>query len=314
MGADKLQLLLLAGLLAFAGTFAFAGGQPWTHRNFQNDPEDFRFAIVPDRGGGDCRGAFTNALAKVNLMRPEFVMTVGDLITGLKKPDILRKQQAELTNMTAKVIAPFFYVVGNHDITRSRPCYTNNNEESRMVWKEFYGERTYYSFTYKKCLFICLNTMEGRDMRPKQVGITAEQYAWARKTLAENADVRWTFVFMHQPGEWKTDAWERFEKDDLKDRRYTVFAGDWHEYLHARRYGRDYYILSVAGGVSANNKEDSRTLLGPEYGEMDHITWVTMTKDGPVVANLKLDGIFAGDYLDQSNTKAPPRKWKVDRK
>ena len=304
--------LAIGLLVGFAGTFASAGGQPWTHLNFQDDPEDFRFAIVPDRAGGDHRGAFTNALAKVNLMRPEFVMTVGDLVTGIVGPNVLRKQQAELTNMTAKVIAPFFYVVGNHDITRSRPAYTNNNEESRMVWKEFYGENTYYSFTYKKCLFICLNTMEGRDLRKKQVGITDGQYAWARKTLAENADVRWTFLFMHQPGEWRTDAWEEFEKNDLKDRRYTVFAGDWHEYLHARRYGRDYYILSVAGGVSANNKADGRTLLGPEYGEMDHITWVTMQKDGPHVVNLKLDGIFAGDYLDQSNTKARPRKWKLD--
>ena len=43
---------------------------PWTHLNYQNAPDDFQFAIVPDRNGGDYRNAFTNALAKVNLMHP----------------------------------------------------------------------------------------------------------------------------------------------------------------------------------------------------------------------------------------------------
>ena len=43
---------------------------PWTHLNYQNAPDDFQFAIVPDRNGGDYRNAFTNALVKVNLMHP----------------------------------------------------------------------------------------------------------------------------------------------------------------------------------------------------------------------------------------------------
>ena len=47
---------------------------------------------------------------------------------------------------------------------------------------------------------------------------------------------------------------------------------------------------------------DWHAIKGKEYGEMDHLTWVTMTKDGPVVANLTLDGILPGDYLTQRNT------------
>src|SRR5262249_30759143 len=34
---------------------------------------------------------------------------------------------------------------------------------------------------------------------------------------------------------------------------------------------------------------------GVEYGEFDHITWVTMKKDGPVIANILLDGILRED-------------------
>ena len=141
--AACLSLLAASQDRGFSHDIPGDGPKPWTHLDFQDDADDFHFAIVPDRTGGERRGAFTNALAKLNLMRPAFVMTVGDLIAGLKPPDVIRPQQIELTNMTSKVIAPFFYVVGNHDIGRSRPEYPRNSEESYMVWKEFFGERTY---------------------------------------------------------------------------------------------------------------------------------------------------------------------------
>ena len=282
---------------------AMADRTPWTHLNYQDAPGDFRFAIVPDRTGGDYRGAFTNALAKVNLMHPEFTITVGDLIEGAKTEKELVRQQTELTNMTAKVKGPFFTVVGNHDIGRSRahpPGYERSNELMTSVWRRYYGEETYYSFVYKNVLFVCLNTMEGRNRRKLQVGITDAQYAWFKKTLDDHPDVRWTLIFMHQPVEWVTDAWLKFEKEELLKRRYTVFAGDWHTYMHVKRHGRDYYLLSVAGGCGSGKSREN--LRGVQYGEMDHITWVTMTDDGPEVANLLLDGILPGDYLTQATT------------
>ena len=292
----------ILGMIAAVATAA--DRTPWTHLNFQNDPEDFRFAIIPDRSGGDFRGAFTNALKCVNLMRPEFVMTVGDIVQGVTTPDILRKQQEELKSFTSKVYAPFFYVVGNHDITRSRPAYPRHHEDSSKVWREFYGDSTYYSFTYKRCLFMAIDTMSGRDSRPNQCALTPEQLDWIKKTLADNADVRWTFIFMHQPSVWDSSYWKSLETNELANRKYTVFAGDWHEYVYAKRHGREYYTLSVAGGCSAGNAKDRSKLMGLEYGEFDHITWVTMQKDGPTVVNLKLDGIIPGNYLTQATTKS----------
>ena len=316
----KLICMAAISMAALWAGPAKADRTPWTHLNYQNNPDDFQFAIVPDRTGGDYRGGFTNALAKVNMMHPEFVITVGDLVEGMTMPDInarrrvediKRAQQVELTNITAKVIPPFFTVVGNHDISRSRTAHPGSsraNETSTAMWKEFYGENTYYSFMYKNVLFVCLNTMDGRHgPDAQQCGISGEQYAWFRKTLDEHADARWTIVFMHQPSEWLTEAWFKLETEVLTKRNYTVFAGDWHAYMHAKRHGRDYYVLSVAGGGSCHNEygsEDRRAaLMGKEYGEMDHITWVTMTPHGPDVVNLMLDGMLPGDYLSQRTTR-----------
>ena len=51
-------------------------------QGFLNDPKDFQFAIVSDRTGGPRAGVFPRAVEKLNLLRPEFVITVGDLIQG----------------------------------------------------------------------------------------------------------------------------------------------------------------------------------------------------------------------------------------
>ena len=305
---------MLAALVSAVSLASVAAGEkhPWTHLNFQNDPDDFRFAIVPDRSGGDYRGAFTNALRCVNLMHPDFVMSVGDLIEGFAgDANGFRRQQDELTNMVSRVRAPFFYVIGNHDINRPTEWAPNGKKISEQVWKEYFGDQTYHSFVYKNCLFLVLNTQDGREDAPHyQVGMLPKQYEWVRKTLAKHKDVRWTFFFMHHPIEWKRDSWQRLEKEVLSQRKYTVFAGDWHCYFHVKRNGRNYYILSVAGGVCGwynNHKEPnaptSPKVAGPEYGEMDHITWVTMTADGPEVVNLCLDGILPGDYLNRATSK-----------
>ena len=74
--------------------------RPWTHENFLDSPDEFHFAIVSDRTGGHRPGIFPDAMKKLNMLRPEFVICVGDLIEGINKPhecnhDNMRKQWKE---------------------------------------------------------------------------------------------------------------------------------------------------------------------------------------------------------------------------
>ena len=292
-----------------------AAAVPWSHQNFLDDPEEFSFAVIPDRTGGDCRGAWTNAIAKANLLRPEFVIGVGDMIRGSwHSNESIRRQWEELKEMVAKSEAPFYCVVGNHDVHAPprTPTQTVDGvkvhpyEDSLRLWNEFNGP-DYYSFVRKGVLFVCLNSMDSSD----GVGFSEKQCAWLRRTLAEHQDVRWTFFFMHAPHVWNRPEWEKLEDEVLSKRKYTVFAGDWHTYLHVKRLGRDYYVLSVAGGAGnmhAYDYDKRSVLMGPEWGEMDHLTWVTVTKDGPRVANICIDGVLPGNYLNVLTTKntTPP--------
>ena len=47
-------------------------------------------------------------------------------------------------------------------------------------------------------------------------------------------------------------------------------------------------------------------LRGKEAGEFDHICWVTMKREGPVVANLLLDGVLPGNIKTARPTAPPP--------
>ena len=259
--------------------------RPWTSEAFNNDPAVFRFAIVSDRNGGYREGIFPEAIEKLNMLQPEFVINVGDLIAGYSEDaEKVIGEYAEVDAELAPLEMPFFRVPGNHDIT---------NETMVRLYHERYG-RSYYHFRYKDVLFLCLNSED-----PPQNNLSEAQLAYFSQALADNADARWTLVFLHKPlwldgfdgtGSAEGLNWLRFESM-LQDRPYTVFAGHTHMYTLYERLGRDYYIFSTTGGGS--------DLRGPEAGEFDHIIWVTMAQDGPRVANLLLDGILPGDVFTE---------------
>jgi hypothetical protein len=251
---------------------------PWTNLRLNNDPDEFRFAIVSDRTGGHRARVFSQAVEQLNLLQPEFVLSVGDLIEGYtEKPEVVAAEWREFQSYVCKLQMPFFYVPGNHDVT---------NAMQEKIWQEKFGRR-YYSFAYRNVLFLILNS----DDPPGKLGaIGAEQLDFAKKTLEQHPEARWTIVAIHRPlwsePDPEKNGWLAVEKA-LAGRSYTVFAGHIHHYQKYVRQGQNYYQLATTGGGSK--------LRGLNYGEFDHLTWVTMKKTGPVLANLMLDGIYPED-------------------
>lgn len=258
---------------------ALPGDRPWSQQPFFNDPQAFQFAIVADRTGGMRPGVFAEAVKKINLLQPEFVMSVGDLIDGYTQDSsVVARQWQEFEDIIAGLNAPFFYVPGNHDIS---------NAMMADAWKQRLG-RTYYYFLYKNVLFLCLNTED-----PPATHISDAQVAYFREVLAQHPDVQWTLVFMHKPL-WSYENQAGYEKIAalLQNRPHTVFSGHLHNYLKSKKPGAWHYHLGTTGGVSA--------LRGERYGEFDHIVWVTMTAGGPQVANLALSGILPDDVVSDA--------------
>ena len=143
-----------------------SGAKPWTDKPFLDDPQEFHFAVMADRTGGERKGYFEKAIAGLNLLRPSFVMSVGDLIQGGADERMLRRQWGELKGFIARLDMPFFYVVGNHDIQTGFSGMTPARQLSIDLWKENFGTNTYYNFMYEGCHFVCLNSMDDHDYYP----------------------------------------------------------------------------------------------------------------------------------------------------
>ena len=285
--------------------------KPWTSESFKNDPRDFQFAVIGDRtGGADRRGIFDRAMDQLNLLQREFVINVGDLIEGYSTDKAkLAAEWDQIDGMLSKLEMPFFRTVGNHDL---------GNEVMEEVWRERHGP-AYYHFVYQDVLFLVLNSEDPPRAAPEDIEEKIELYnrlqvedpeearamldefmekvagylgkpanfsdaqvAYVEDTLAKHPDVRWTFLFLHEPA-WKNPADSFLAIEQLlQDRSYTFLAGHLHYYDIQQRFGRDYLAMGPAG---ASFHKD-----GP--GNVDHILWVTMTDDGPRIAQITLDGIY----------------------
>jgi len=280
---------------------------PWTANGFDDENGKFTFAVFSDLTGGERAGVFDVAVEQMRLLRPELIMSVGDLIDG---GDVTRAQleaQWEAFDRRAgHARAPVFHVGGNHDLT---------SLEEWDVWEQRYGQR-YYWFIYKHVLFLALDTEDnppefqahlddirlhaiavqeaegweafhateyGQLEERKSGRIGAAQAAYFRKVIGEHPEVRWTFLFMHKP------AWERPDEENfssieaaLEGRQYTVFYGHVHSYLHTLRHGRDYIRLGTTGGSHAPDNPMA----------IDHVSMVTVSEEGVDIANLRMSGIF----------------------
>ena len=281
-------LLILEHLVVFAQDKDYffsdveTDKKPWKDLDFYNDPSNFQFAIVSDNTGGMRPGVFEEGVEKLNMMMPEFVLCVGDLIQGYTQDTIrIREEWKDFNKKVEKLKVPFFYLPGNHDIT---------NLVMQKEWEDLYGRRYYY-IIYKEVLFIMLDSNDDDDYN-----LSEQQTSFVVQTLADHSDVKWTFVLMHHPI-WKYNTGGRFEKieQELSKRKHTVIAGHEHHYQYIERNNTNYYVLGTTGGGSA--------LRGNRFGEFDHFAWVTMSNDGPVMANLRLDGILNHDISNNATAR-----------
>lgn len=281
--------------------------QARTHEVFDLSEDKFTFAVFSDLTGGERERVFEIAVAQLNLLRPELIMNVGDLIEGDSNDEAgLAAEWDSFDKRAQTASAPVVYTGGNHDLT---------GEMLRRVWEQRYGPR-YFHFVYKNVLFIVLDTedntpermaqmfaarraalevwkTEGPDAFPQTEywsmpertsgTIGKEQSDYIVDAIEQNLDVRWTFLFMHKP------AWTNLEDENfsaietaLTDRPYTVFNGHNHAYVYLERHGRDYVQLATTGGSQ---------FLG-DARSMDQIALVTVDDDGVHIANLLLSGIL----------------------
>jgi hypothetical protein len=281
--------------------------KPWTKTPAPSADGQFTFAVIGDLNSGYRPGVLEVAAQQLSLLKPKFILSIGDLIEGGGEDSTkLKKQYDEFDARVAKAGVPFFHVGGNHDLT---------SPKTRNFWEKHYGRR-YYHFIYENILFMVIDSEDYTEKRMTEIfharnraielldsgktalamkteyfampeRVTGEvsdaQSAYFEKIIEQNPNVRWTFLFMHKPV-WQREGVGNLERIEaaLTKRNYTLFNGHFHKYGYTERNGKDYIMMATTGG---GQDKASRNAF-------DHITLVTIAEDQPSILNVRLDGML----------------------
>lgn len=306
------------------------GYEPYTHLRFKSDSNEFHFAIVADNSGSARPGVLPAAIQMVNLLQPEFVACLGDLVEGYADASgrpadeqTYRDWWKEVDGWLAQLDMPFFFLPGNHDL---------NNPASLAVWRERHGgKREYYHFVYKNVLFLMINTedppkdsVELQRTDPERFALISRAYAEVKRAIAAGEPPERILALIAPIEEWCgeiniSDAQVDYFAEVLaanREPRWTfclMHSPAWrtaagHEQdpgnfarIEALLADRPYTVFAAHTHMYDHTERNGRDYITtactgamnvPRLGAIDHLVWVTMTNRGPKIVNLLLNGIL----------------------
>ncbi len=297
-----IPLLLLCSLLCTAAVAQQPGMQ--TSRSTEQtkilplpkSDDAFHFLVFGDRTGGPQSGLkiLAQAVQDTNLLDPDLVMTVGDLINGYSNTEDWTAMAKDYHDVMQGLKMPWYPVAGNHDIYWRGPGRPPGEHEAS--YEKNFGPLWYW-FEHKKCAFIVLFSDEGdgtqaaRDFTsPAQQRLSAVQKAWLTETLQKVKPLQHAFVFLHHP-RWVQSTYPGAQWSEVHDllkapgNVRAVFAGHVHRMRYdGKRDGIEYITLATTGGSMPGHF--------PQAGYMHHMNLVSVRTDGVTVSTVPVGTVF----------------------
>lgn len=213
---------------------------------------EFSFAVIGDTRPAEAFGKlpdiFFLAIKKINEIKPDFVMHVGDSIClAMSDQNLggLDSQWTAFRNAMSGLSMPFHITPGNEDIW---------SIESQDYYSGLFDGKLYYSFDYKNSHFIILDT----EVAGFKNDIAPEERAWLENDLKSTRKEN-IFVFLHRPvmPVLHPMSMNKNTRQYLKDlfAEYNVkavFSGHEHLYHKENHNGTAYYITG-GGGAPLHN-------------------------------------------------------------
>ena len=236
-----------------------------------------RFAVIGDRTGGHEPGIYGQIVGEIERMKPDFVLSVGDMIEGYTGDTVTVKGEwKEYKELLEPLTMPIYLVPGNHDIWDS---------VSLELYRRHVGE-PYYSTDVEGMHFIFLDNSRYYTADALPSG----QVDWLIADLEKNVKAQKTFVIFHIPYWIETVA--AGEPDTLHTLfvKYGVdgvFTGHYHSYFSGEFDGVVYTGVGSSGGGCS---------LGPT-GLKYHFMWVTVDGDEISMVPIKMGGVLRWDEV-----------------
>jgi len=218
---------------------------------------DFRFAVLGDTRDYSSNGINVRVmkaiLEKIKAENVDFIIIVGDMITGSTKTDAHRDRLKKWKSIVEGYRIPFYIGVGNHEI---------ESEVSEDIVRSVFEmpengpsglKELVYSFDYKNAHFIMLDTAIFNSFH----ALGKVQMEWLKEDLEKNQKNS-IFIFGHDPAYpvyshigtsldkysiQRDELWKLFELHGVR----IYFCG--HEHLYSRSIHGDVYQVITGGGA-----------------------------------------------------------------
>jgi len=155
-------------------------------------PNSFRFVFMTDiHVQPELKGdeGFKKAINKVNQLKPDFVITGGDLVFDVLGQSSERAIQLYdmYTDVCKNFDMPVYNTIGNHEVFglyEKSGISPEHKEYGKKMYKKYTGyEKTYYSFDHKGWHFMVLDDIGFTEERRYIAEIDSVQIEWIKEDL-----------------------------------------------------------------------------------------------------------------------------------
>jgi len=156
--------------------------------------DDFSFVFYTDvhfQSDKVAQEGYQKAIDKINTLDVDFVMDGGDFLFDMnhKSWEEISSDFELYTDYRAKIEAPLYNVMGNHDVLcTSNKCKSNGGDDThygKNLFQEMTQENTYSTFNHKGWQFFILDCIELNDSTMMSYQIDQEQLDWISQSLDE---------------------------------------------------------------------------------------------------------------------------------
>lgn len=261
---------------------------------------DFSFVFLPDihlNTDSNTEANFDRLVVQINNLRPDFIITGGDMIYTAKNLDE-KKANILFDFMKTKfrnLDMPVYYTMGNHEIVgvlAESDMEISHPEWGKGLYEKLYGKR-YHSFMHSDWKFFLLDGIKILEKeRNYTQGVDSVQMDWIKKELQITDKTTPIVIVIHTPlinphainnfrdqllTQNSADVLNQFKDYNLK----IVLEGHTHLYMNLLFEGIHYISGGSTSQASDLNKYSDGFILVKIKNDIEDIQFISTDRPFP---------------------------------